>query len=59
MAAPIAGPFSTRSEEQMMETDRTPREQTGAGAQEHEPEIGPGSQPGDDTDAGTSPGGRP
>jgi hypothetical protein len=43
----------------MTDTDRTPGEQTGAEAQEDEPEIGPGSQPGDDTDEGTSPGGRP
>ena len=42
-----------------MHNDRRPDDQTGAEAQEHDPEIGPGSQPGDDTDDGTSPGGRP
>jgi hypothetical protein len=43
----------------MMETDPKPNEQTGAEAQEQDPEIGPGTQPGDDSDEGGSPGGRP
>jgi hypothetical protein len=43
----------------MMEAERTPGEETGAEAQEQEPEIGPGTQPGDDADADASPGGRP
>jgi len=42
-----------------MDTDRTPDGETGAEAQEQDPEIGPGSQPGDDAEGDTSPGGRP
>jgi hypothetical protein len=42
-----------------MDTERTPIEQIDTETQEHDPEIGPGSQPGDDTDEGASPGGRP
>ena len=43
----------------MTETDPKPGDQTGAEAQEHDPEIGPGTQPGDDGDETGSAGGRP
>jgi hypothetical protein len=49
----------TTWKEHTMEAERTPREQTGTEAQERDPEIGPGYEPGDDGDEDASPGGRP
>ena len=43
----------------MMQTEKKPPEQTGTEAQEQDPEVGPGSQPGDDMQEGASPEGRP
>jgi hypothetical protein len=43
----------------MRQTEKEPAEQTGTEAQEQDPEIGPGTQPGDDTNDSGSPGGRP